>query len=119
LRALDGLVDDDGAEARGGDVGERTLKFADRRADAGDDYDLIHCFALIDSMLEAAIRIQRKITESEDRMHDLPAETIEGQKIAGPQRRAGAAVAPWWHTALIVLLLVGTSMLGAQCGAAW
>jgi membrane protease YdiL (CAAX protease family) len=47
-------------------------------------------------------------------MHDLPAETIEGQKIAGPQRRAGAAVALWWHTALIVLLLVGTSMLGAR-----
>jgi len=114
LRALDGFVDDDCAEARCGDVGERTLKFSDRRADAGDDYDLIHCFTLHDSMLEAAIRIQRKITESEGRMHDLAPETTAGQTIVGPQRRAGAAVAPWWHTALIVLLLVGTSLLGAR-----
>jgi hypothetical protein len=42
-------------------------------------------------------------------MHDLPLETI-----AGPQRRVGAAVAPWWHTVLIVLLLLGTSLLSAR-----
>lgn len=30
------------------------------------------------------------------------------------QSRSTAAVAPWWHTALIVLLLAGTSLLGAR-----
>jgi membrane protease YdiL (CAAX protease family) len=44
-------------------------------------------------------------------MHDWAPETAAGQTIAEPQKRA--AVAPWWHTVLIVFLLVGTSLLGA------
>ena len=46
LRALDGCADGDSAEARGGHIGERTLEFADRRADSADDDDLIHGFSL-------------------------------------------------------------------------
>ena len=53
-------------------------------------------------MREPAFRIQRKITESGDPMHDVPTEAT--------QSRAGAPVAPWWHTALIALLLVGGSV---------
>jgi uncharacterized protein len=60
-------------------------------------------------MREAPIRIQRKITESEGWMHEGPGEAIAEAKI-GLTR----AVAPWWHTALLVLLLVGTSLLGAR-----
>jgi uncharacterized protein len=47
-------------------------------------------------------------------MHDWTPETMVAPPATDPQRRAGAAVAPWWHTALIVLLLVGTSLLGAR-----
>lgn len=42
-------------------------------------------------------------------MHDLPSETVPETR-----RMFTAAVAPWWHTAVIVLLLVGTSAMGAR-----
>jgi membrane protease YdiL (CAAX protease family) len=47
-------------------------------------------------------------------MHDSTPETMAEPHTTDPQRLAGRAVAPWWHTALIVLLLVGTSALGAR-----
>jgi uncharacterized protein len=57
-------------------------------------------------MRGAAIRIQRKITESEQRMHD-PA----GRAAPAADSMAGGPVAPWWHTAVVVALLVVTSVL--------
>jgi membrane protease YdiL (CAAX protease family) len=60
-------------------------------------------------MLEAAIRIQRKIPESEDLMHELPSEATSSAR-----NRVAGAVAPWWHTALIAVLLVGVSVLGGR-----
>jgi len=42
-------------------------------------------------------------------MHEVPAETSTSQKS-----RLIGAVAPWWHTAVIVLLLAGTSLLSAR-----
>ncbi len=42
-------------------------------------------------------------------MHEVPAETSPSQKS-----RLIGAVAPWWHTAVIVLLLAGTSLLSAR-----
>jgi hypothetical protein len=42
-------------------------------------------------------------------MHEGPREAIAEAKI-----RWTRAVAPWWHTAVVVLLLVGTSLLGAR-----
>lgn len=42
-------------------------------------------------------------------MHEGPGEAIAEARI-GLTR----AVAPWWHTAILVLLLVGTSLLGAR-----
>ena len=60
-------------------------------------------------MREPAFRIQRKITESGDLMHDVPTEATPA-----PQSRAAGPVAPWWHTALIALLLVGGSMLSTR-----
>jgi CAAX protease family protein len=42
-------------------------------------------------------------------MHDLPSETVTAR-----WRGLTAAVAPWWHTVAIVLLLAGTSVLGAR-----
>jgi membrane protease YdiL (CAAX protease family) len=56
-------------------------------------------------MREAAFRIQRKITESGDQMHDVPTEATPS-----PQSSAGGTVAPWWHTVMIALLLVGGSV---------
>lgn len=42
-------------------------------------------------------------------MHEAPAETA-----APVAPRPGPAVAPWWHTALIVLLVVGGSILNSR-----
>lgn len=41
-------------------------------------------------------------------MHETEAEALPDL------RSRSAAVAPWWHTALIVLLLAGTSLVGAR-----
>lgn len=56
-------------------------------------------------MLEPTVRIQRKIAESEVRMHDLTAE---------PRSRLLGAVAPWWHTALLMVLLIAGSLLSSR-----
>ncbi|HEX4309131.1 MAG TPA: type II CAAX endopeptidase family protein [Acidobacteriaceae bacterium] len=42
-------------------------------------------------------------------MHEGPSEAIAEAKI-----RLTRAVAPWWHTAILVLLLASTSLLGAR-----
>jgi hypothetical protein len=42
-------------------------------------------------------------------MHDVPVETTASRRT-----RFTGAVAPWWHTALIVLLLAGTSLFGVR-----
>lgn len=42
-------------------------------------------------------------------MHDVPPETTPA-----PGSHVATAVAPWWHTALIVLLLVGGSVLSGR-----
>ncbi len=60
-------------------------------------------------MPETTFRIQRKITESVDLMHDVPTESM-----SSPQSRVAGPVAPWWHTALIALLLVGGSLLSTR-----
>ena len=60
-------------------------------------------------MHQVASRIQRKIPESEGEMHDAAPETLPDT-----QSRRTMAVGPWWHTALIVLLLASTSLLGAR-----
>ena len=68
----------------GGDIGERTLKLPHRRTHAGDNHNLVHFIPLTNLMREPAFRIQRKITESRDTMHDVPTETTPL-----PQSRAG------------------------------
>ncbi len=57
-------------------------------------------------MLEAAFRIQRTITESEDSMHAGPPETAAPQNLR--------MLAPWWHTVLIALLLIAASILSSR-----
>ncbi|MFP5227670.1 MAG: CPBP family intramembrane glutamic endopeptidase [Acidobacteriota bacterium] len=42
-------------------------------------------------------------------MHETPLDTTQASRS-----RISKAVAPWWHTALIVLLLAATSALGAR-----
>jgi membrane protease YdiL (CAAX protease family) len=42
-------------------------------------------------------------------MHEALPETI-----AAPAPRSSSAVAPWWHTAFIVLLVAGTALLNAR-----
>jgi uncharacterized protein len=44
-------------------------------------------------------------------MHEALPDTV-----APPERLATSAVAPWWHTALIVVLVVGASLLNSQPG---
>jgi len=56
-------------------------------------------------MRETAVRIQRKIAESEVLMHEPTAELRS--------RRVGA-VAPWWHTALLMVLLIAGSLLSSR-----
>ncbi len=65
-------------------------------------------------MREAAFRIQRKITESEDAMHEIPVEAAssEGSGLNG-LCNAGA-VAPRWHAGVIAVLLVGLSVLSGR-----
>lgn len=41
-------------------------------------------------------------------MHDLPPDSISGSRV-----RFTKPVAPWWHTALLAVLLVGVSVLSA------
>ncbi len=60
-------------------------------------------------MRETAIRIQRKIPESEGTMHDSAAESIPA-----PPARSVASVAPWWHTAILMALLIAGSLLSGR-----
>lgn len=55
------------------------------------------------------VRIQRKISDREVHMH-VP----ESEAAARWRARLTSAVAPWWHAALLVALLIGVSFLGAR-----
>jgi membrane protease YdiL (CAAX protease family) len=47
-------------------------------------------------------------------MHEAPSEFAPPSALAPPARLPTSPVAPWWHTALIVLLLGGGSVLNAH-----
>jgi len=61
-------------------------------------------------MHERARTIQWKISKIEDLVHQPP----PGNSIAALPELPASAVAPWWHTALIVALLAGGSLLNAR-----
>ena len=73
-----------------------------------------HILPFTNSMREPALRIQWKIPKIEDPMHDAPTEFTPPSAARAP--RVPTWSAPWWHTALIALLLGGGSVL--TCAAA-
>src|SRR5579875_3255098 len=60
------------------------------------------------SMRQRAARIQRKIPEEEERMHHETQETGPAAQLFEDR-----AVAPWWHTGLLIAVLAGGSLLSA------
>jgi membrane protease YdiL (CAAX protease family) len=65
-------------------------------------------------MREAAFRIQRKITESEDGMHEMPVGASSSTGGDPSRLRNPGVVAPWWHAGAIAVLLVGLSVVSGR-----
>lgn len=61
-------------------------------------------------MRDFTVRIQRKISDHEALMYPLPT----GPAAVNWRSRLTSAVAPWWHAALLVAILVGVSFLNAR-----
>ena len=113
-RSAQSFAHHQGTQLHSRKCGECSLKFSNRCAHSGDNDYIFHNVAALNSWIPKQRKpYQERAIAGKEGGTNMES-TPSTQLTSGPDDQPRTLLAPWWHTALMVVLILALSLAGAR-----